>query len=440
MANSRFITFPVGLLLLLCTTAAHGQRFQPFGPLDFTHDLQPFAPAEISSYGGGPDPNTGFFFSYDSLHLYVNRPATALVPNKLDRSQGNRINFGYMSESNNGWLGEWMRINGPNVHDAPSDQQRDYVTLNPSGIDPNTGLPIMTKPSATTETVPPGFAENVASLSSFELSKVWRLKPLHRGSHLELFFGGRYTTITAEDSYDYDRLYTRDLSTAGAIGSGGLVPGVPYPAIGGPPNMGPDIQLPGYTPLGILAENKIFGPQVGMRWFKKKGRWSISAEGRGFAAINHQYITGGYPIASPNPSNVSADYGNTIGYNYVGTKSTSVGGGTATTDGPILQQLVPPEPRTVVTYERRQWLWAPAGDLRLEASWDITKSFALEAGFEMLYFANGIARGKGVTPNQTVQDPTAAAGVNKLYPGNFIDFTDQDMIFTGWTVGFVLNR
>jgi hypothetical protein len=433
--------FPLGLLLLLATSAAHAQRFQPFGPLDFSQDLAPFAPAEISSFGGGPDPNTGFFFSYDTTHLYVNRPATAMVPNKLDRTQGNRIDFGYMSDSDNGWLGEWLRINGPNVHNEPSDHQRDYVTSNPSGIAPD-GTPRINTPEVTTETVPPGFAENVASLSSFELSKVWRLKPLHQGSQLELFFGGRYTTIKAEDSYDYDRAYTTGLSAAGFLATNGVFAGVPYPAVGGQPPEGPPVTLPGYTPLGILAENKIFGPQIGMRWFKKKGRWTISAEGRGLAAINRQYISGGYPIARPNPSNTYTPFGNIVGYNYLGGATS-----TLTTQGPHLQAQTPPDPRTVITYERRQWLWVPAGDLRIETSWDITKSFALQAGFEMLYFGQGIARGKGATPSATVKTPgfidtatTPHIHPTTTYPGNPIDFTNQDMLFTGWTLGVVINR
>jgi len=74
MANFRFIAFPLGLLLRLSATAVYGQRFQPFGPLDFTQDLQPVAPAEISSYGGGgtgakqagPDPREP-----DQLWLHV---------------------------------------------------------------------------------------------------------------------------------------------------------------------------------------------------------------------------------------------------------------------------------------------------------------------------------------------------------------------------------
>ena len=51
-----------------------------------------------------------------------------------------------------------------------------------------------------------------------------------------------------------------------------------------------------------MAENSIFGPQLGLRWFRQRGRWTISAEGRGFFAVNRQKITGGYPIQEATPS------------------------------------------------------------------------------------------------------------------------------------------
>ncbi|MEC8336530.1 MAG: hypothetical protein VXZ84_00140, partial [Planctomycetota bacterium] len=210
MLNPRMrVLFVGGLLLaLLPVSMADAQKFQPFGPLDFTQDWQPFAPAEISSYGGGIEPNTGFFFTYDRIHLWVDRPATAMKPNKFDRTTGTRIDFGYMSKSNNGWIGEFMSINGPNVYDEPTDRQRDIITMNPSGINPQTGTPIINIPPFTTQPYPNGRAENVGSLSSFEFSKLWRLKTLHGngkgGSHVEWFLGGRYTTIKAQDSYNYN--------------------------------------------------------------------------------------------------------------------------------------------------------------------------------------------------------------------------------------------
>ena len=453
MLNPRVRAFFVGglLLLLLPVSMSYAQRFQPFGPLDFTQDWQPFAPAEISSYGGGIEPNTGFFFSYDRIHLWVNRPATALKPNKLDRSTGTRIDFGYMSKSNNGWIGELMSINGPNVYDEPSDRQRDVITINPSGIDPTSGQPVIEIPPVTTQPYPNGRAENVGSLTSFEFSKLWRMKPLHgRGkggsSHVEWFLGGRFTTIKAQDSFNYnpDLVITTVPGNTPPFGNGLQTeplthwPQTALPAIYSPNNNFPGGPTPGlvganlstrqYTPLGVMAENSIFGPQLGVRWFRQRGRWSISAEGRGFFAINRQEITGGYSVVQPTPrsTNLSpggSTFGDTIGY-----PQETVGNLFAAPDafGTLVDEV--PEKRQVTTYREKQWKWAPAGDVRFNATWEITKSFALEAGWEWLYFANGIARGKTDGPNNYA---------NQL---GVFGLDNQSMMFTGWTVGFVINR
>ena len=169
-----------------------------------------------------------------------------------------------------------------------------------------------------------------------------------------------------------------------------------------------------------MAENTIFGPQVGVRWFRQRGRWTLSAEGRGFFAVNRQEITGGYPIVQPTPANQVTDgnpvQGGTLGYP-IGVQSVN----------PVLVPEVP-ETRQVTTYHEKQWKWAPAGDVRVNATWEITRSFALQAGWEWLYFANGIARGKSDGPNNFAN----TLGVFGL--------DDQDMMFSGWTVGFVINR
>ena len=439
MLNPRMrVLFVAGLLLaLLPVSMADAQKFQPFGPLDFTQDWQPFAPAEISSYGGGIEPNTGFFFSYDRIHLWVDRPATAMKPNKFDRTTGTRIDFGYMSKSNNGWIGELMSINGPNVYDEPTDRQRDVVTYNPSGITPSGGLPIINVPPFTTQPYPNGRAENVGSLTSFEFSKLWRLKTLHGrgkgGSHVEWFMGGRYTTIKAQDSYNYNPNVPITITPVGGLASSTLPIDV-WPSIYLPPVYDlnnttsvngaatpQDLTNQQYTPIGVMAENTIFGPQVGVRWFRQRGRWTISAEGRGFFAVNRQEITGGYPIVESTPQNLTSDpdqptFGGTLGYPINGTN--------------LIPQQVGnvPEKRQVTTYHEKQWKWAPAGDVRFNATWEITRSFALQAGWEWLYFANGIARGKSDGPNNFAN----TVGVFGL--------DDQDMMFSGWNVGFVINR
>ena len=446
MLNPRMRVLFVGgaLLALLPVSMANAQKFQPFGPLDFTQDWQPFAPAEISSYGGGIEPNTGFFFTYDRIHLWVNRPATALMPNKLDRTTGTRIDFGYMSDSNNGWIGELMSINGPNVYDEPTDRQRDLVVINPSGINPTNGEPEINVPPVVTEPYPNGRAENVGSLTSFEFSKLWRLKPLHGrgkdgGSHVEWFLGGRFTTIKAQDSYNYNPNVTIDVDGRPTF------PLQVFPPEGISPAFNvndQEVTIPTaldaqalsvrqYTPLGVMAENSIFGPQLGVRWFRQRGRWTISAEGRGFFAVNRQEIMGGYTVQNPAPVNAQAQVpaqGDTVGYQLrnIQPSETTL---PETIVSPLPMNVpVAPSNRQVTTYHEKQWKWAPAGDVRVNASWEITKSFALEAGWEWLYFANGIARGKSDGPNNHAN----TLGVFGL--------DDQDMMFTGWTVGFVINR
>ncbi len=42
------------------------------------------------------------------------------------------------------------------------------------------------------------------------------------------------------------------------------------------------------------AANHVIGPQIGLRWFRKQGRWTFNTEGRFFAGVNCQsiYATG----------------------------------------------------------------------------------------------------------------------------------------------------
>ena len=54
--------------------AAHAQNLQPFGPLQWEPDGQPFAPPELSTYGNGPSLNYGWYFQYDRLYWTISQP------------------------------------------------------------------------------------------------------------------------------------------------------------------------------------------------------------------------------------------------------------------------------------------------------------------------------------------------------------------------------
>ncbi len=279
------------------------QRFQPFGPLDFDHDLQIFAPPEISGYGNGPKPNTGYFFTYDRVHWNISRPVEAIQPTEVDSTWGNRFNLGYMTEDDHGWLMEILHADGPNN----VVRQPDQVGQAP---------------------VPRGVA-NSMDFTSVEVMKQWRFKPLHHMSHVEVFAGFRYAHMMHEDN---------EMRI-------GFFP---------------------FTLNGLAIESHMFGPQIGLRWFKQKGRFTLSTEGRYYYAFNQQYFASASLVANG------------------------------------------AEP-----FNRERWV--QAGDLRVEVTYEVAKSFALAAGIEALYLANGVGRG--------------------FPPAN-----DQDLAMFGWTFGMKFNR
>lgn len=271
MSDYRKRILPLILLLgVVATTTADAQVYQPFGPLlgeEFDHDWQIFAPAEISSFGGGPDPNYGLFTTYDRMHVGSGRSNETPAPFEGDWAYGNRFNFGYMTEDDHGWLMEVMKVsefqNGPGAY---------------------------------------------TQLTSVEVMKQWRHKPLHHGGIVETFLGGRYSVV-------------KHSSTS--------FTGIPSPE----------------TDLDI--ENNIYGAQAGLKWYKKKGRWTISTQGRYYYGYNDQHYS---------------------------------------------QQIF-------VTPGIKQHRWVHSGDIRAEVNYDITKSFAISLGCQFLYFGNGIARGVAIGNN-----------------------------------------
>ncbi|MCE9547136.1 MAG: hypothetical protein K8T25_16805 [Planctomycetia bacterium] len=165
----RFL-IPILLIALAMVTCqrANAQVVQPFGPIwdECGHDFTPFAPAEVSSFDGGPDPNEGFFLDYRRMYISVDRPQQSWGPSDGNFTWGNRVSTGYILPENHGWLLELMHIDGPNLTGAT-------VT------DPNPLRPF----------------ENQGKINSVELSKLWRWQPLHNGGIVESFVGMKVTQL-----------------------------------------------------------------------------------------------------------------------------------------------------------------------------------------------------------------------------------------------------
>ncbi|MBW3598389.1 MAG: hypothetical protein KY475_14095 [Planctomycetes bacterium] len=100
----------------------HPGLVQPQIPLDyFQPDYQFFAPADVGTYGGYPEPNIGFFFSYERLYWNVQRSETDDAPYEGDFTWGNRVDFGYMMDTDHGWLVTAFHLDGPNASDNSGD-------------------------------------------------------------------------------------------------------------------------------------------------------------------------------------------------------------------------------------------------------------------------------------------------------------------------------
>lgn len=125
----------------------------------FDHDFQFFAPADVDEFGGFPEPSVGWFVDYDRMAIQFSRPEQAFQNTDMDGAWGNRYDIGYMLEEDNGWLFEFIHLDGP------------------------------TQP----------FVNN-AEFWSVELNKTFRLEPLYNGGIIEVFGGPKYVGFT--DSFD----------------------------------------------------------------------------------------------------------------------------------------------------------------------------------------------------------------------------------------------
>jgi len=385
----------IGLFAILLASPTFGQ-----GPLGF----QIFAPADVSTYGGAIEPNEGYFFQFDGLYWSVSPPKTSYVglappakrevnygPNVIDRvdqystlntsqikdqfSPGNRFEFGRV-EDRNGWFVSIYQIRDQEqdatipaanvVFNDPPFGPADPVTLQqqaylwgPVGTGVNGNLPV---------TLYDVLMNHSIDTWGVELMYLHRMRTCHNGGTFELFGGARY--LEFNDTFGIQ---------AGAD-PGGTVPSF----------------LAGSS-WESVAENHVVGPEVGLRWFKKQGRWTLSTEGRFMAGLNcqniHEQVNLG-PNLSP---------------------------GSHTTFYPTV--LGP----TTATYSANAREFSPVIELRLEGRYQITRAISFHAGWTGVWMDN-IARGSG-----TIDYSMPAMGID-------MSRNREDLLMNGLTLGFDVNR
>jgi hypothetical protein len=417
--NRTSSSVAVGLLALILVTPCFGQGPGPTGPAG-PLGYQYFAQPDVSTYGT-PDiePNEGYFFQVDFLWWSISQPdvhpvgfpstrtvfygvhpTSPLDPqsdiriqsNTLDSSifngdfsPGDRIEFGHVQDGNGIFCSIYQLRDQTQEFNAPSaDMVFNDPAFGPRGqqllqgnVNANTSQP------AIIQNLPVTFY----NLSLFESINTWgvevnylhRFRTCHLGGTFEMFVGPRYFEFN--DNFNV------------VTGSG--------PA---------GIEVPSFLAgsfWNTSAENHVVGPQVGLRWFKKQGRWMFSTEGRFLAGINYQNLSQQVsmgPNLNPNASP----------------------GGTNTTPPPTPFQPLTMAPTTAthVVYERE---FTPALELRVEARYQLTRAISLHAGWTGWWMDN-IARASSV-----IDYTVPAMGINASE-------NRETLFINGVTVGLDINR
>ncbi len=383
----------IGLFMLLLASPAFGQ-----GPLGF----QVFAPADNSTYGGQQQPNEGYFFQFDGLYWNFSAPKTTVVGDKtkepwpvyvgntqinevntLDTSSfggqwngGTRFEFGRI-EDNNGWFASIFQVGNvaQNVSVASADILFDDPII---GTGDERLLYGPTVQGGVNHNLPTAFYDclmtHKVSMWSVELMYLHRMHTFHKGGTIEWFAGPRY--MEYNDSF--------------------------YFRAGNSPTDadGDSLNVPSFLENSTWqceAQNHIVGPEVGLRWFKKQGRWTLSAEGRFMAGLNCQNI------------NEQSDIGPNLNAG----------------SGEPYQPAFMNEKRASANESAREF--SPVIELRIEGRYQITRAISAHAGWTGMW-ADGIAYGSSM--------------MKYAVPNMGIDMANnrEQLFVNGLTIGFDINR
>jgi len=369
-------------------------------------DADLFAPAEPSHYGGGVRANQGFFFTYDALYWTISPPERATVgidtdtldvqrnvwwandPNQtftqgstLDTSgfqtmftPGQRIEVGHI-EGHVGWLFNYMRLHQLSQAQAATGVQM-YFHDQEWGVN---NLPHLVHDvgGGNIVALPVWFDFVLMDLST----KVWgtefnlllRTHPGHRGGIFEWFLGARYLEFEEQFSI---RAYGTPPASALAD-----------------------------TLFTNVANNNIFGPQLGLRWFTTNDRWQFSAEGKFIAGWNSQNVhLQGIVGSDLTPTNFPRPAGS-----------------------PGFPQAMP----ATNAYDRSYMsVFSPVVELRLEGKYQLTRNVGFRAGW------NGMYIGEIARPSRMVNYELGQTSVLGI-----LRYMNRDLAFLhGLGIGIEINR
>jgi hypothetical protein len=376
----------MGTLVLTLSSVASAQHLQPFGPVDFEEDRQPFAPPDVSEYDLGPPERNGFFVSFERLYLAITAPDRVVIGstspqtlatfapdvNTLDTSWlkanyawANRIEGGYR-DGKHGWLAtglwttsQWQQLVGPGetiLFDDPNGilNAADFFTGANVGPEP---------PPFTLLDV-----KNVTRMMGVELLHTYRFNPGRWGGEWELFCGARYLQFNDEFRF------------AGVTA---------FDSVGNPIVFGFNFDG-SFT--DTIFQNNMVGPEIGLRMANRRERWTFVTEGRFAAAGN--FIDG-------------QQHGQWV-------------------NNAFFPVTFPSFPSVTFSNAIHEAAFSPIGEFRLESSYALTKAIAFKFGYTAMIIGN-VAR--------------ASSRVFYSVPNMGFNSRDPESVFiNGVTFGIEINR
>lgn len=187
------------------------------------------------------------------------------------------------------------------------------------------------------------------------------------------------------------------------------------------------------------AKNHIVGPQVGARYIRKVGRWSLILDTKFFAGFNAQRLTSRGTFASDaltrgSGSTSSGDNGGS-GSGSSGSSSTSTGN----SYDYAVERIMENYPWTPLGYQynmgsfnhsENRTEFTPGLDLRLMANWQMTDAIGITAGYQGMYL-DKTARSSKVN-DYTLHHTGQVFGISE-------NVNDQTWMH-GFTLGITMNR
>jgi hypothetical protein len=403
LSNRISLGLAAFLLVVSAGMAAYGQDHELAG-------AALFEPADVRPYDNWAEPKQGFFVNFDGLYWHISPPNKTTIgdptltptvfvgptlddsfveTNSLDTSTGSVWKWGDRTELGyiDGHQGFMFTALSTQSQTSDFTATNAFVVFNDPAFGPNgshyldTVLqqnPVTMRPTVIGET-PVNFrtvyVQNKSRLGGVEALYLYRPSELFLGGLLEFTAGGRYLEL--KDQFWVD-------------------------ARGG--NLTDSY-------WNTTSHNEMAGPELGVRYVKPIGRFSISAEGRFTAAINAQSVLQDGLMASglnaPNPS----------------TYEQGLAGDQFIHQYPTLMSA------TSFTHSTHYIEFSPIIELRVEAHMQLTNIISLKAGYTGL-FVNNVVRAADM-----VDYTMPSMGITRNLQGNL-----QPVYAQGLNLGIEFNR